>query len=82
MLKSLDNRIMAAFAALEQDANFQIVVREYLAPSLKDLNKQLHTLDGVRLHQAQGAAQTLDKLIENTEKSRQWLKDRQSQQQK
>lgn len=76
MLITLTDRVMAAFSALEHDANFQIVVREYLAPSLKELDKQLRTLSGPQLHQAQGAAQALDKLIENTEKSRQWLNQR------
>lgn len=79
MLITLTDRVLAAFAALENDMNFQIVVKEYLAPSLKELDKQLRILDGTRLHQAQGAAQALEKIIENTEKSRTWLKQRQAQ---
>ena len=79
MLITLTDRVLAAFAALEQDTNFQIVVKEYLAPSLKELDKQLRVLDMTRLHQAQGAAQALEKIIENTEKSRTWLKQRQTQ---
>jgi hypothetical protein len=76
MLITLSDRVLAAFAALDNDTNFQVVVQEYLAPSLKELDKQLRTLDGTRLHQAQGAAQALDKLIENTEQARNWLKQR------
>jgi len=79
MLVPTTERVLAAFAALEHDTNFQIVAKEYLAPSLKELDKQLRLLDGTRLHQAQGAAQTLEKLIENTEQARTWLKQRQSQ---
>jgi hypothetical protein len=79
MLIPMTDKVLAAFAALEHDTDFQIVVQEYLAPSLKELDKQLRTLDGTRLHQAQGAAQALEKLIENTEKARTWLKQRRDQ---
>lgn len=79
MLIPITDRVLAAFAALEHDTNFQIVVKEYLTPSLKELDKQLRVIDGTRLHQTQGAAQALEKLIENTEQSRTWLKQRQSQ---
>jgi hypothetical protein len=79
MLIPIKDRVMAAFAALEHDTDFQVVVTDYLVPSLKELDKQLRILDGTRLHQAQGAAQALEQLIENTEQARTWLKQRREQ---
>lgn len=79
MLVRPTDRILAAFAALEGDPNFQVIVHEYLAPSLKELDKQLRVIDGTPLHQAQGAAQALEKIIENTENARDWLKQRRQQ---